>query len=72
MNLDLRTLLFVNNKHLIDIQSWPNILAPLVNMIKEGCELLFFFLLLILLILFKKKNIYIYIYNLSVDNKNLK
>ncbi len=68
MNLDLRTLLFVNNKHLIYIQSWPNILAPLVNMIKEGCELLFFFLLLILLILFKKK----YIYNLSVDNKNLK
>ncbi len=37
MNLDLRTVLFVNNKHLIYIQSWPKISAPLVNMIKEGC-----------------------------------
>ncbi len=67
MNRDLRTLLFVNNKHLIDIQSWPNILAPLVNMIKEGCELLLFFIVNPFDLIFK--NIYIYIY---IDNKNLK
>ncbi len=51
----------------LDIQSWPNISAPLVNMIKEGCENVSA-LLILLTFYFKmsKKS------NLSLDNKNLK
>ncbi len=54
--------------HYICKQSWPKISAPLVNMIKEGCENES--ALLILLIFYwiniHKKD------NLSFDNKNLK
>ncbi len=48
------------------LQSWPKILAHLVNMIKEGGEN--YSALLILLIFFY----YSYKSNLSLDNKNLK
>ncbi len=46
------------------VQSWSELLAPLVNMIKEGCENES--ALLILLIFYFLKP------NLSLDNKNLK
>ncbi len=48
-------------------QSWSELLAPLVNMIKGGCENEF--ALLILLIFYLKKS---QKYNLSLENKNLK
>ncbi len=47
--------------------SWPKISAPLVNMIKEGCENESA-LLILLIFYFKKPQKS----NLSLDNKNLK
>ncbi len=50
-----------------DVQSWPKISAPLMNMIKEGCENES--ALLILLIFYFKNSQKA---NISLDNKNLK
>ncbi len=49
------------------IQSWPKISAPLVNMIKEGCENKSALLILLIFYFKKSQNS-----NLSLDNKNLK
>ncbi len=51
----------------VNIQTWSELLAPLVNMIKEGCENLS--ALLILLIFYLKNS---QKSNLSLENKNLK
>ncbi len=57
----------ISGGHCIYIQSWSKLLAPLVNMIKEGCEN--DSALLILLIFYLKTS---QKSNLSLENKNLK
>ncbi len=53
--------------HAVHVQSWPKILALLVNMIKEGCENVSALLILLIFCLkYSQKS------NLSLDNKNLK
>ncbi len=51
----------------IYVQSWSELLAPLVNMIKEGCENESALLILLIFYLKNSKKS-----NLSLDNKNLK
>ncbi len=49
------------------VQSWPKISAPLVNMIKEGCENESLLLILLIFYLRNSQNS-----NLSLDHNNLK
>ncbi len=67
MFIHITHLKYIRINKYIYIESWPKISAPLVNMIKEGCENESALLILLIYNFFKSQKS-----NLSLDNKSLK